>query len=59
MRIEVTVSVEVERVQGKFAPKDDIEAAVIEAIEGANPDTISGVGADGDSEYQVTDWVVE
>ena len=58
MKFEFTVSVEVERVQGKFAGKDEIEEAIQEALDDANPSTIGGVGADGDSEYEVTDWSV-
>lgn len=59
MRIKITVEVEVERIQGKFAPKDEIEENILDAVESANPQSISAIGADGTSEYEVTDWMVE
>lgn len=58
MRIKVTVYVEVEHVSGKFAPRDEVEDAVADAIERAEVSDISGVGADGASEYAITEWGV-
>jgi hypothetical protein len=55
MMIELTVQVQVERVQGKFLSRDAIAEDLIEAINGANPDSI----AIDESEYEVTDWVAE
>jgi hypothetical protein len=53
---EFTVSVDVERVSGKFAPRDDIETALVDALDEAIGSVdLSGLGADGDSEYEVTD----
>lgn len=59
MRFNLTVQVEVERESGKFAGRDEIEDQIKEAIGDADPGSISGVGADGDSEYSVTVWEVE
>jgi len=59
MRVTFTVTVEVERAEGKFAPKDEIREAVSEMLEGANDGSIDGIGADGDSNYEITDWTVE
>lgn len=59
MRARITVDVEIERIQGKFASKEDLVAEILDSIESANPQSISGVGADGTSEYEITDWVVE
>ena len=58
MRLTFTVEVEVERVQGKFASRDEISEQLLEAVEGADPGSVDGVGADGDSEYEVTSWEV-
>jgi hypothetical protein len=58
MKITFTVEVELERVQGKFAGKDEIAEAIAEMIEGANESSVDGVGADGDSEYEIVSWEV-
>jgi len=58
MKFTFTVEVEVERIQGKFATRDEIEATIQEWLEGANEGSVDGVGADGESEYEVADWAV-
>lgn len=58
MKFTFTVEVEVERVQGKFASRDEIAEQLREAVKGADPGSVDGVGADGDSEYEVTSWEV-
>ena len=58
VRFSFTVEVEVERTEGKFAPKDEIEEQLQEALDMANPSSIDGVGADGTSSYEVTNWEV-
>lgn len=58
MRFEFKVEVEVERVEGKFASKDEIAEQLRDDIERADPGSVSGVGADGSSEYEVTSWEV-
>jgi hypothetical protein len=55
---EFTVKVTVERESGKFASRDEIAEELRQAIEYADPGSVSGVGADGDSEYAVTEWEV-
>lgn len=52
---EFTVRVEVNKTEGKFASADAIQAELVEALEQANPDSISP----DDSEYEVIDWSVE
>ena len=59
MRVKFTVEAEVERISGKFASKDEIEGEIQQALDEANPGSVSGVGADGDSEYEVNDWTVQ
>jgi hypothetical protein len=59
MRFELTVSVEVERIEGKFASRDEIRDNIAEALNDANPGTLDSLGADGTSSYEVIDWVVE
>lgn len=54
-----TVTVEVERDSGKFASRDDIAEQLRDELERADPGTVSGVGADGSSEYTVTRFEVE
>jgi hypothetical protein len=54
-----TVRVQTERESGKFASKDDLREEIRTWLEGANEDEISGVGSDGDSVYNVTEWEVE
>jgi len=58
VRFTFTVEVEVERTQGKFASRDEISAAVVEMLDGADEGTVDGVGADGDSEYEIVSWEV-
>lgn len=58
-RAKFWVEVEWEREQGKFASRDEIVEQITEALEGANPDQIDGVGADNDSIYNIIDWTVE
>lgn len=48
--MQFTITVEVERIQGKFASRDEIGEALVEAVEGA---MLDGLGADGDSEYEM------
>lgn len=58
MKFTFTVEVEVQRIAGKFAARDEIEEQIREAIEGADPGSVDGVGADGDSEYEVVAFEV-
>lgn len=58
-RFTFTVAVELERVSGKFASRDEMADEIIAQIEGADPGYLDGLGADGDSAYETTDWTVE
>ncbi len=58
MRFVFTVEIEVERVQGLFASRDEIGELLDEALNEANPDSIDQIGANGDSEYAVIPWDV-
>lgn len=49
---QFTVTVEYERESGKFVSRDEIADVIVEALEGADIE-LSGLGADGDSEYTV------
>jgi hypothetical protein len=53
------VTVETERVSGKFASRDDQSERLVEEIEGMNPGSLDGLGADGESYYDINDWQVE
>lgn len=59
MLIRFEVMVEVERVAGKFASRDEIVEALSDDLDRANPEEVGGIGADGASEYEVTMWEVE
>ena len=54
-----TVEVEVERTSGKFATRDEMADTIREWIEGADEGSLSGIGPDGDSEYETTGWTVD
>lgn len=54
-----TVTVELEREQGKFATRDEMAEAIIEWLQNADEGSIYGIGADGDSTYNTTQWEVE
>jgi protein involved in ribonucleotide reduction len=58
MRFEFNVAVEVERESGKFASRDEIAEQLTEWLEEANGAQVFGVGADGNSEYNVINWDV-
>ena len=60
MRFAFTVTVEVERITGKFASRDEIrEALETEISDAIGAADLSGLGADGESEYEVTDSSVD
>lgn len=51
------IECEVERVSGKFAPADEIEEKIGEACDEVESSIdVSGLGADGDSEYEVVSF---
>ena len=58
-RFSFTVHVETNRESGKFATRDEQADQIREAIEGADPSYLSGLGDYGDSEYTVDSWEVE
>lgn len=58
-RFTFLVTVELERSSGKFASRDEMSDQILSEIEGADPGSLSGLGADGDSEYEVSSWEVE
>lgn len=55
MRFTFTVEVELERSQGKFATRDEMQDQIIEALEGADPGSLTG---DNEGEYDVVSWEV-
>lgn len=54
-----TLTVEVNRTSGKFAPRDEIADAIIDEINSADPSSLYNLGADGDSEYEIESWEAE
>lgn len=60
MLIKFQVEIDVERVSGKFASKDDIAEAIAAELESAAEQAdVSGHDTDGTSEYEVTSVNVE
>jgi hypothetical protein len=57
-RFKFTVEVSLERVEGKFASRDEMAEQIQEALDSANPSTVDGIGSDGTSSYEVSDWEV-
>ncbi|MGB3414052.1 MAG: hypothetical protein WBA28_04990 [Microbacteriaceae bacterium] len=57
--IRLTIEVVLERSQGKFASRDEMTEALIDEIEQSDPGTLYGLGADGESEYEIVEWNVE
>jgi hypothetical protein len=58
-RLTFTVSVELERTEGKFASRDEMAEQIIDALESADPGSVDGIGADGMSSYETVAWEVE
>jgi hypothetical protein len=56
VRFTFTVEVEVERIEGKFASRDDIGQQILDELEGCNPGQFT---SENDGEYEVVDWSVE
>jgi hypothetical protein len=56
MQFTFTVSVTVERTEGKFASRDEIEEAITEWLDAANEGSVEG---ENGGQYDVTDWSVE
>lgn len=54
-----SVTVDLEREEGKFASRDEMAEAIIEWLEGADEGAIYGIGADGESTYNTVSWEVE
>jgi hypothetical protein len=53
------VTVEVERISGKFATREEISEPIMAELESAASGAdVSGLGPDGDSEYEITDYNV-
>lgn len=55
MRFVFTVEVQVERIQGKFASRDEIAEQIQEALESAAPDSLTG---ENGGEYEVVSFDV-
>lgn len=57
--IEFKVTATIDRTSGLFASRDDIAEAMRQEIEDGNPGSLYGLGNNGDSEYEITDFEVE
>lgn len=60
MKQTFLISVEVERDEGKFASRDEISEKIIEEIDSSiDMVDLSGLGADGNSVYSISDWDIK
>jgi hypothetical protein len=50
-----TIEVEVERTEGKFASREDLAGQIVEELESANLNSLTG---ENDGEYEVIAWDV-
>jgi hypothetical protein len=58
MNVTFEVEIQLERVGGKFAPREEVVDALREQLEQAAGEGVSGVGADGDTEYEASDYTI-
>jgi hypothetical protein len=58
MRVRIVVEAELQHVTGKFAARDEVEEILIDELENVDPGEVSGVGEDGETEYEIVDWQV-
>jgi hypothetical protein len=58
MRFLFEIEADVQRIEGKFATRDEIAEQIQGWLDNANEGLIDGVGADGASSYEVIDWSV-
>ena len=56
MHFQFIMDVEVERTSGKFATRDEIEAAITEELDGAL--TMVSIEGENGGQYEVTDWSI-
>lgn len=56
MRFKIEVEVEVERLEGKFATRAEIEEEIQDIIQSADPGSIDGVGPDSATNYGIVFW---
>ncbi len=55
MKFKFTVEVEVSRVEGKFASREEIASQIQDALESADPGSYEG---DNGGQYETSDWSV-
>jgi hypothetical protein len=56
MNIVVVLQVEVERDEGKFASREELEEKILDEVSSADPSILS---TDDDATYSVTSWEAE
>lgn len=55
MQFSVTINVEMQRTEGKFASRDELLEQIVEAIESADPGEVEG---ENGGTYEVVTWEV-
>jgi hypothetical protein len=56
VKFEFKVTVEAERVEGKFASREDLAGQIRDELENTNPGSLTG---ENDGEYDIVEWEVE
>lgn len=56
MIFEYKVRVEVNRIEGKFASREDLGSQISDELENANPSDLTG---ENDGQYEIVEWEVE
>lgn len=55
MKLVFKLEVEVERIRGKFASREDLATAIIDEVDGQNPGSVT---TDSDAEYDIVEWFI-
>lgn len=58
MRFAYLVTADVERIEGKFAGRDEVGEELSSTLENTDPGQVDGLGPDGTSSYEVQSWDV-
>ena len=58
MFVKIVIEAELSHISGKFASREEITEAIRDEIDQGQLTEIYGVGADGESQYDVVSWEV-
>ena len=58
MKVILRIEAELQHITGKFAGREEVAEDLIAVVEDADPGEVAGVGEEGDTAYEITDWQV-